>query len=155
MLMAGDVPVPLVIEAMVSQSCPKGTVMRPDGTLKSGAEAERFEDEVHLEEYGEERVQLQEEASNLRRGKRCKVANKHYMCFWRHDDNETSDEDLQLRDVATYLFSLTIFAILFQMAANSVNFLIYRRSSRTAYMHWNREDGNGVISAENPNFSTS
>ena len=66
--------------------------MRPDGTLKSGAEAKRF-DEVHLEEYGEERVQLQEEASNLGRGKCRKVANKHYMGFWRHDDNEASDED--------------------------------------------------------------
>ena len=96
MLMAGDdsdIPVPLIIEAMVDQSCPRGTVMRPDGTLKSGAEAKRFEDEVHLEEYGEERVQLQEEASNLGRGKCRKVANKHYMGFWRHDDNEASDED--------------------------------------------------------------
>ena len=95
--MAGDdsdIPVPLVIEAMVNQSCPKGTVMRTDGTLKSGAEAERFEDEDHLEQYSEEHVQLQEEASNLGRGKRRKVANKHYMGFWRHDDNKASDEDL-------------------------------------------------------------
>ena len=96
MLMAGNdsnIPFPLIIEAMVNQSCPKGTTMRPDGTLKSGAEAERFEDEVHLEEYSEERVQLQEEASNLGCGKHRKVANKHYMGFWRHDDNEASDED--------------------------------------------------------------
>ena len=67
--------------------------MRPDRTLKSGAEAERFEDEVHLEEYGKEHVQLQEVASNLGCGKHHKVANKHYMGFWRHDDNEASDED--------------------------------------------------------------
>ena len=67
--------------------------MRPDRTFKSGAEAKRFEDEVHLEEYGEEHVQLQEEASNLGRGKRRKVENKHYMGFWRHNDNEASDED--------------------------------------------------------------
>ena len=96
MLMAGDdsdIPVPLIIEAMVNQSCPKGTIMQPDRTLKSGAEAERFEDEVHLKEYGEERVQLQGGASNLRHGKRRKVANKHYMGIWRHDDNEASDED--------------------------------------------------------------
>ena len=96
MMMAGDnsdIPVPLIIEAMVNQSCPRETVMRPDGTLKSGIEAKRFEDEGHLEEYGEERVQLQEEASNLGRGKRRKVANKHYMGFWRHDDNKASDDD--------------------------------------------------------------
>jgi hypothetical protein len=59
-----------------------------------GAKAERFEDEVHLKKDGEKHVQLQEEASNLGHGKCCKVANKQYMGFWRHNDNEASDEDV-------------------------------------------------------------
>jgi hypothetical protein len=59
-----------------------------------GANAERFENEVHLEEDSEEHVQVQEEASNFRFRKHHQVENKLYIGFWRHNDNKASDEDI-------------------------------------------------------------
>ena len=89
-----DIPISVVIEAIVKQSCPNGTLMRPDGTLKSGAAAERFEDEDELaDDADSEGDRAQEEASELGRGKRRRTANKFYTGFWRHKDNEVSDED--------------------------------------------------------------
>jgi len=67
--------------------------MRPDGMLKSGAATERFEDEDELEDDADsEGVWVQDEASELGRGKRCRMANKFYTGFWKHKDNEASDE---------------------------------------------------------------
>ena len=62
--------------------------------LKSGAAMEQFEDKDELaDDADSEGVQVQEEASELRCGKCHRMANKFYTGFWRHKDNEASDED--------------------------------------------------------------
>ena len=76
---------------MVKDDLPAGVGTRKSGALTSIVEAENSDDfGIPLEP---ENVQVEGPGSSHGRGMRKKMANKQYEGFWRHNNDDGSDDD--------------------------------------------------------------
>ena len=91
-----DLAMPTLIGVMTGGELPDNIGTRNGGRLVSIAEAENVDlqlesAEANLEDRPEENI-----PEEKGRGKRSKIANKHYSAFWRHNDGDDWRDDTLL-----------------------------------------------------------
>ena len=80
-----DVPLTTVISSIITGEQPKNLHTRKNGTFKSTEDVGLVDEVVS--------GKTEEKIENLGRGERIKTANRSYIAFWRHDDNDGSDKE--------------------------------------------------------------